>query len=208
VAGTPSDAVLLGVLEIMKDHKPDLILSGVNRGQNIAEDTSQSGTVAAAIEGMHLGIPSVALSQAFTPDQHVQVRWSAAEAFGPDVIRKLLAAGWPKEGLVNINFPDRTPDKVEGVRVTSQGKRDQATLAVDERIDARGNPYFWIGFKRILSNPPAGTDLRAIYDGYVSVTPLHLNLTEQATLAPFEAVLGTPPKKPRKGKPQPKAIIG
>jgi len=208
VDGTPTDCVMMGVLHIMKDARPELVISGVNRGSNIADDVTYSGTIAAAMEGTVLGIPSVALSQAFSFDQHVQVRWSAAEAFGPDVIRKLLAAGWPKEVLVNINFPDRTPDKVEGVRVTSQGKRDQATLAVDERIDARGNPYFWIGFKRILSNPPAGTDLRAIYDGYVSVTPLHLNLTEQATLAPFEAVLGTPPKKPRKGKPQPKAIIG
>ncbi len=209
VDGTPTDCVMMGVLHIMKDHRPDLVISGVNRGSNIADDVTYSGTIAAAMEGTVLGVPSIALSQAFSFDQHVQVRWSAAETFGPPVIRKLLAAGWPKEVLVNINFPDRSPDRVEGVQVTSQGKRDQAILHVDERVDARGNPYFWLGFKRILSNPPAGTDLRAIYDGFVSVTPLHLNLTEAATVKAFETVLGKPASKtPRKGKPQPKAIIG
>lgn len=207
VDGTPTDCVMMGVLHIMKDHKPDLVISGVNRGSNIADDVTYSGTIAAAMEGTTLGIPSIALSQAFSFDRNVQVRWRAAEQFGPPVIRKLLAAGWPKEVLVNINFPDRSPDRVEGVVVTSQGKRDQAILQVEERLDARHNPYFWIGFQRILSNPPAGTDLRAIYDGFVSVTPLHLNLTETATVKSFEAVLGTPAaKKPRMGKPQPKAI--
>lgn len=205
VDGTPTDCVMMGVLHIMKDFRPDLVISGVNRGSNIADDVTYSGTIAAAMEGTVLGIPSVALSQAYTFDKNVQVRWSCAEAYGPVVIRKLLAAGWPKEVLVNINFPDRAPDKVEGVRVTSQGKRDQATLAVDERIDARGNPYFWIGFKRILSNPPQGTDLRAIYDGFVSVTPLHLNLTETPTLKVFEGMLGEGPKKPAKPKSRTKA---
>ena len=181
VDGTPTDCVMMGVLHIMKDARPDLVISGVNRGSNIADDVTYSGTIAAAMEGTVLGIPSVALSQAFSYDEHVQVRWNAAEKFGPPVIRQLLATGWPKEVLVNINFPDRNADKVEGVQVTSQGKRDQAILHVDDRIDARGNPYFWLGFKRILSNPPAGTDLRAIYDGFVSVTPLHLNLTHETT---------------------------
>lgn len=204
VDGTPTDCVMMSVLHIMKDLRPDLVISGVNRGSNIADDVTYSGTIAAAMEGTVLGIPSIALSQAYGFDAHVQVRWSCAEAFGPVVIRKLLAAGWPKEVLVNINFPDRAPEKVQGVRVTAQGKRDQATLTVDERLDARGNPYFWIGFKRILSNPPQGTDLRAIYDGFVSVTPLHLNLTETPTIKVFESVLGSPEKTPTKRKPKAK----
>lgn len=207
VDGTPTDCVMMGVLHLMKETPPDLVISGVNRGSNIADDVTYSGTIAAAMEGTTLGIPSIALSQAFSFDEHVQVRWGCAEHFGPIVIRKLLAAGWPKEVLVNINFPDRNPDRVEGVQVTAQGKRDQAILHVDERVDVRGNPYFWFGFKRILSNPPDGTDLRAIYDGFVSVTPLHLNLTEEPTIKAFQTVLGKPPKKPRKGKPQPKAIM-
>jgi 5'-nucleotidase len=203
VDGTPTDCVMMGMLHVMKDAPPDLVLSGVNRGSNIADDVTYSGTIAAAMEGTVLGVPSIALSQAFSYDEHVQVKWHCAEHHGPIVIRKLLAAGWPRDVLININFPDRNADSVEGVRVTSQGKRDQATLKVDRRIDARGNPYFWFGFHRILSNPPTGTDLRAIYDGFVSVTPLHMNLTEVATIPALEKVLGKPPKKPRKGKPTP-----
>lgn len=204
VDGTPTDCVMMALLHIMDEHPPDLVLSGVNRGTNIADDVTYSGTIAAAMEGTVLGVPSIAMSQAFAYDEHIHVRWSCAEHYGPLVIRKLLAAGWPKEVLVNINFPDRSPDKVEGVQVTSQGKRDHSTLNVDSRIDARGNPYFWLGFRRILSNPPQGTDLRAIYDGYVSVTPLHLNLTETPTVKLFETVLGVPKPK-RKPKAEPKA---
>ena len=203
VDGTPTDCVMMGMLHVMKETPPDLVLSGVNRGSNIADDVTYSGTIAAAMEGTVLGVPSIALSQAFNFDEHIQVKWNCAEHHGPIVIRKLLAAGWPKDVLINVNFPDRNADRVQGVRVTSQGKRDQATLNVDRRIDARGNPYFWIGFKRILSNPPDGTDLRAIYDGYVSVTPLHMNLTEAASLPALEAILGKPAKAPRKPKPAP-----
>jgi len=200
VDGTPTDCVMMAMLHVMKETPPDLVLSGVNRGSNIADDVTYSGTIAAAMEGTVLGVPSIALSQAFVHDEHVQVKWNCAEHHGPIVIRKLLAAGWPKDVLINVNFPDRNADRVEGVRVTAQGKRDQATLNVDRRIDARGNPYFWIGFKRILSNPPDGTDLRAIYDGYVSVTPLHMNLTEAASLPALEAILGKPAKAARKPK--------
>ncbi|MFO1236482.1 MAG: 5'/3'-nucleotidase SurE [Alphaproteobacteria bacterium] len=200
VDGTPTDCVMMAMLHVMKEAPPDLVLSGVNRGSNIADDVTYSGTIAAAMEGTVLGVPSIALSQAFVHDEHVQVKWNCAEHHGPIVIRKLLAAGWPKDVLINVNFPDRNADRVEGVRVTAQGNRDQATLNVDHRIDARGNPYFWIGFKRILSNPPDGTDLRAIYDGYVSVTPLHMNLTEAASLPALEAILGKPAKAARKPK--------
>ena len=203
VDGTPTDCVMMGMLHIMKEAPPDLVLSGVNRGSNIADDVTYSGTIAAAMEGTTLGVPSIALSQAFTYDEHITVHWNCAEHHGPIVIRKLLAAGWPKDVLININFPDRNADKVEGVRVTAQGKRDQATLNVDRRIDARGNPYFWIGFRRVLSNPSAGTDLRSVYDGFVSVTPLQLNLTDEATIPALEKVIGKPPKKPRKAKPTP-----
>ena len=203
VEGTPTDCVMMAVLEIMKDAKPDLVISGVNRGSNIADDVTYSGTIAAAMEGTVLGIPSIALSQAYNFDEKIQVRWGCAEHHGPIVIRKLLQQGWPKDVLINLNFPDRNPSMVEGVRVTSQGKRDQATLHIDARVDARGNPYYWIGFRRVLSNPPAGTDLRSIYEGYVSVTPLHLNLTEEPTRKALEQAFGVPaPKKKPKQKPK------
>jgi 5'-nucleotidase len=179
VQGTPTDCVLMGVTHILKDQRPALVLSGVNRGSNIADDVTYSGTIAAAMEGTGLGIPSIALSQAYGFEEGKPVKWSCAEQHGPWLIRKLLEVGWPKDVLININFPDVVPHSVERVEVTAQGKRDQSLANIIERIDVRGNPYYWLGFTRMRSNPPEGTDLRAIYDGRISVTPLHLNLTEE-----------------------------
>lgn len=179
VQGTPTDCVLMGVTHVMKDHRPDLVLSGVNRGSNMADDVTYSGTIAAAMEGSALGIPSIALSQAYGFEEGKGVKWSCAEAHGPWLIRKLLEVGWPKDVLINVNFPDVAPQSVERVEVTMQGKRDQSLANIVERTDVRGNPYYWLGFTRLRSNPPEGTDMRAIYDGRISVTPLHLNLTEE-----------------------------
>lgn len=180
VMGTPADAVLLGVMDILKDHKPDLILSGVNRGQNIAEDTSQSGTVAAAIEGMHLGIPSIAFSQARNFRRGEEIPWETGREWGPRVLKALLEKGWPKNVVMNVNFPDRLPDDVAGVEVTRQGFRDETISYLEKRSDLRGADYYWIGYSGKLSQPPEGTDLRAIYDGKVSITPLHIDMTEHA----------------------------
>lgn len=177
VDGTPSDAVLLGVLDIMKDNPPDLVLSGVNRGQNLAEDTSQSGTVAAAIEGMHLGIPSVAFSQGRNFRRGQPIPWETARTWGPKVLKALLEAGWAKEVVINVNFPDRLPEDVAGVEVTRQGFRDQHLNHLDKRQDLRGTDYYWIGYSGALSQPPEGTDLWAIYEGRISVTPLHIDMT-------------------------------
>ncbi len=178
VSGTPSDAVLLGVLEILKDHRPDLILSGVNRGQNLAEDTSQSGTVAAAIEGMHLGVPSIALSQSRNFRRGETIPWETSRVWGPRVVRELLKTGWPRAVVMNVNFPDRPPEDVAGVEVTRQGFRDEAISHLDKRMDLRGGEYFWIGYVGKLSEPADGTDLRAIYDGRISVTPLNIDMTD------------------------------
>ena len=98
----------------------------------------------------------------------------------PAVVKKLLEAGWPAETLMNVNFPDCEPGKITGIEVTEQGKRDMQTAILDKRVDMRGNPYYWIGFQRVRSKPRRGTDLAAIYEGRISVTPLHLNLTEFA----------------------------
>ncbi len=180
VQGTPSDAVLLGVKDILKDHKPDLVLSGVNRGQNIAEDTSQSGTVAAAIEGMHLGIPSIAFSQARNFRRGEEIPWETGRVWGPRVLKALLKTGWPKECVINVNFPDRLPQDVAGIEVTRQGFRDEAISTLERRTDLRGFDYYWIGYSGKLSQPPEGTDLRAIYEGRISVTPLHIDMTHHA----------------------------
>jgi 5'-nucleotidase len=156
-----------------------LILSGVNRGSNLADDVTYSGTIAGAMEGCALGIPSIAMSQSYGFEPHSDIRWACGETHGPGLIRKLVEIGWPKDVLMNVNFPDRAPEDVTGTEITAQGKRDLQTAALERRVDARGFPYFWIGFKRVRSNPHEGTDLRAIYDGRISVTPLHLNLTER-----------------------------
>jgi len=195
VSGTPTDCVMMAAMHILRDGKPGLLLSGVNRGANIADDVTYSGTIAAAMEGTVFEIPSIALSQAYGFTGHAQVHWACAETHGPWIIRRLVETGWPEDVLINVNFPDCVPGAVKGVTVTAQGQRDEANLRLDERVDARGNPYYWIGFKRTLSNPPAGTDLRAIYDSHISVTPLHLNLTEAKTRDRLARVLdGAPPK--------------
>ena len=187
MTGTPTDCVMMGVAEIMKDNPPTLILSGVNRGSNIADDVTYSGTIAGAMEGTALGIPSIALSQAYGFEEGYQVRWNCAEVHGPDVIRRLLDAGWPEETLMNVNFPDCEPADVAGVAITEQGKRDMQTAVMDRRVDMRGNPYYWIGFKRVRSDPREGTDLAAIYGRKISVTPLHLNLTQFDVLKKLRA---------------------
>jgi 5'/3'-nucleotidase SurE len=178
VSGTPTDCVMMAVGEIMKDGRPDLILSGVNRGANIADDVTYSGTIAGAMEGCALEIPAIALSQAYGFDEKREVPWNCGEVHGPTVIAKLVDAKWPDDVLMNVNFPDCQPGDIKGVEVTVQGKRDMQASTFDRRMDMRGNPYYWIGFRRVRGNPKPGTDLAAIHANRISVTPLHLNLTE------------------------------
>ena len=196
ISGTPTDCVLLGVEHLMENGPPDLVLSGVNRGQNIAEDVTFSGTIAGAMQGMQLGIPAIALSQArgFRGEEAV-IPWETAEAYGPGIVGQLLKHGWPKDVLMNVNFPDVPPDQVTQVEVTTQGRRDQHIVYADKRTDPRGNTYFWFGFRGKLSNPPQGTDLRAIYDGRITVTPLHIDLTHMETVHALKSVLGGAPPK-------------
>jgi 5'-nucleotidase len=192
VTGTPTDCIMMAVANLMEKTPPTLVLSGVNRGSNIADDVTYSGTIAGAMEGTALGIRSLALSQAYGFGENHDVPWDCAETHGPSVIRKLVDAGWPSDVLMNINFPDRSADQVTGLEITEQGKRDLQTAALDKRIDARGNPYYWIGFKRVRSEPADGTDLSAIYRGRISVTPLHLNLTEYRVRETLKAQLDGP----------------
>src|SRR5215212_3391739 len=128
VRGTPTDCVIMGVPHILFENRPDLILSGVNRGQNVAEDVSYSGTIAGAIEGTILGIPSIALSQAYGPGGRDAVKWACAEHHGPKIVRRILDAGIDKGILVNVNFPNCEPDEVEGAAVVNQGQRTQELL--------------------------------------------------------------------------------
>ena len=189
VKGTPTDCIIMGVYKIMLDARPDLILSGVNVGHNLAEDVIYSGTVAGAMEGAVLGIPSIALSQGYAPGGRDAIDWSASEMHGAKVIRDVLAAGIPRDVLVNVNFPARPGKEIEGVSVTVQGRRDANLAGVEERFDGRGNPYYWIRYARTRTTPPHGTDLEAIARGRISVTPLRLDLTDEPTLTKFAQVL-------------------
>jgi 5'-nucleotidase len=188
VRGTPTDCVMLALKTIMTVGPPDLILSGVNRGGNLAEDVTYSGTIAAAMEGTLLGVPSIALSQVFTAGH--PVKWATAEQHGPKVIRRLLKAGWPEGVLLNVNFPDVLHDRVSGVEMAVQGHRNLAELHIDDRIDARGVPYYWIGFRRQQDEQPGmDTDLGVITAGGIAVTPLQLDLTHGRTLKQLRAAL-------------------
>ena len=182
VKGTPTDCVIMGVRQILKDNPPDLVLSGVNRGQNVAEDVTYSGTIAGAMEGTLLGIPSIALSQAYGPGAgRKALHWSCAETHAAPLIGKVLAEGIPAGVLVNINFPNCPPDGVAGVAITVQGKRDTGLMRVEEREDGRGNPYYWLGFARPTTTPGTDTDLAALLAHKISLTPLRLDLTDAST---------------------------
>lgn len=186
VRGTPTDCVLMGVRHLLKDKAPDLVLSGVNRGRNVAEDITYSGTVAGAIEGTLLGIPSLALSQAHGPDDPP---WACAEIHGPAVIRKLLAYGFSKGLLFNINFPPCRPEDIAGTSITVQGRRNQqALIDVVEREDFRRNSYYWLAFAREDPDPIDGSDLWAMAKNRISITPLKLDMTDVAAIERLSAL--------------------
>jgi 5'-nucleotidase len=182
--GTPSDCVIMAVRHLLPG-KPDLILSGVNSGSNVADDITYSGTIAAAIEGTILGIPSIALSQAYTYDDGDRVvPWQTAEAHGPDIIRKLIAFGFPPAILYNVNFPNRSPEASGPVTITAQGKLTHG-LHVDERRDGRNIPYFWVTYRREKAPFAENSDDGAVDQGLISVTPLRLDLTAHDLAAPL-----------------------
>ena len=186
VRGTPTDCVIMGVRHLLKDRAPNLILSGVNRGRNAGEDVIYSGTIAGAMEGTILGIPSLALSQAYKSRSGRPPHWETGLHFGPDIIRRALAEGMPGDVLLNINFPDCAPGEVKGIAVTAQGRRRQERLHIDERQDGRGNPYYWIAYVRQNAvKADDGSDLAALEERCIAVTPLKLDMTDEPTMRRF-----------------------
>lgn len=198
-AGTPTDCVIMGVRHVLMEQPPDLVLSGINHGSNLGEDITYSGTVAAAMEGTLLGIPSIALSlmMGFEEGERRAI-WDTPLAHAPALIKKLLEVKWQPGRLINVNFPGVKPEEVAGVAVTSQGVRDQALLHIDSRTDPWGTPYFWFGFGRRKSTLVEGTDLSAIANKKISVTPLSVDLTDTKALASLAQHLDPAPKKPKK----------
>ncbi len=187
VDGTPTDCVLLAVRSIVKDKPIDLVLSGVNWGGNLAEDVTYSGTVAAAMEATLFKIKAFALSQVFRGRQEIQ--WSTAERFAPDLIRKLYGQDWADDLLININFPDCAPGEVAGHEVTVQGRREGLGEPLEERFDPRGHPYIWIGLQSFGKAFAPGSDLQAIVDHKISITPIHMDLTHRESADRLKAAL-------------------
>lgn len=177
VDGTPTDCVILAVNELL-DGKPDLCVSGINHGPNMGEDVLYSGTVAAAMEATVIGIPSVAIS--YTGDQYEELEgWD-------DVVARILAnilqdRSFPDDTLFNVNLPGIPPDEVEGIRVTSLGRR-RYSESITRALDPQGKEYFWIGGGVAHWRGPKDSDFQAIEEGFVSVTPLHLDLTNYRLL--------------------------
>lgn len=192
--GTPTDCVMLAISELMAGVRPDLVLSGVNRGANVAEDVTMSGTVAGAIEAMAMGVPGIALSQTYgMPGEPLS--FAPAETFAPGIIKRLIEVGWPRDVVMNLNFPNMPVERIGAVEVTRQGFRDNSVRRAEKRTDLRGRHYYWFGFHQQRSNPAEGTDLKAIYEGRISVTPLHIDLTHIETVHALKGALGGVPPK-------------
>jgi 5'-nucleotidase len=185
IDGTPTDCVLIAVHRLMKASPPDLVVSGINEGGNLGEDTTYSGTIAAAREGALLGVRSVAFSQLYTDGRPVP--WETAAAWVGPTLERLAAFDWPPGVLVNVNFPDVEAGAVAGIEITRQGRHKIGGHMVDGR-DPKGRPYFWIGRGRDEDRSRRGTDLEAVMRGAVAVTPLAVDLTHEPSLAPLAAV--------------------
>lgn len=186
VSGTPTDAVMMAIGYLMRDQRPDLILSGVNRGANLGEDVTYSGTVSAAMEGAISGVRSIALSQVYAQEGLGDaIPFEAAEQWGARVVRALLDHPETARTLINVNFPALPASAVKGMKVARQGFHDVYRTSIVGGTDPRGYDYFWFGLNH-TDSVPADTDLAAVAEGYISITPLHFDLTHAASLAALE----------------------
>ena len=179
VTGTPTDAVNLALRKMFAERMPDLIISGINNGENLADDITYSGTISAAMEGALAGIPAVAMSQAMRDGGH---GFAAARTWAAKVLAPLLDLQMARRTVINVNFPALPADQVKGIRVVRQGFHDYARGSLVEGVDPRGRPYYWFGLEDVEHTLDHGTDLEAVGEGYVSVTPLQVDLTHHASI--------------------------
>jgi 5'/3'-nucleotidase len=181
VRGTPTDCVIMGCRKILPG-LPDVVLSGINSGSNTADDVTYSGTVAGAMEGAMLGLRSIALSQSYNVrDDERVVPWETAEALAPALLDRLLRTELPPGVFLNVNFPNCPPEEAGPAIVTAQGRLTHA-LWVEQRADGRGFPYYWLRFGREAPQKIEGTDMAALREHRISVTPLQLDLTAHAVM--------------------------
>lgn len=195
VEGSPADCVLAGLFEILKETPPDLVISGVNRGHNVAQDTLYSGTVGGAMEAALHGFRAVALSQYYGPDNYMLPEpFEAARHHGAAVIRQLLdRADWSIGAYApffNVNFPPVPAAVVRGVRPTVQGSRDTATFSVDPQQAPNGRNYLWLGHGKGNTSCAPGSDGRECMEGWITVTPLHSDLTNHAAFEGLRTAFG------------------
>lgn len=176
IDGTPTDCVNLAVNGLL-DVRPDLVVSGINKGANMGDDITYSGTVAAAMEGTLLGIPSIAVSLAAKKD----FMFDRAADFALRASREVIKRGLPKDTLLNINVPNINVSEIKGWKITKQGKRIYGD-AVVEKEDPRGRKYFWIGGDNLGFEHVEDSDFQALEDNYISITPLHLDLTNYSSM--------------------------
>ncbi len=185
-SGTPTDSVLLAALEIIPKDKPiSLVLSGINQGMNIAEDVTYSGTIAAAMEGTLLDIPSIAFSQSYKGDNAIQ--WDTAEHYAAEVIESMLGLSIPKQTLISVNFPNTLKENVAGISLATQGRR-KIIDNLSRREDPKGNPYVWVGGVGFHDEQGhEGSDLELLKANHVTVTPLQLDLTNYGFMSALAA---------------------
>ncbi len=179
VNGTPTDCVLIATRHLLKDRLPDFVLSGVNYGSNLGDHISHSGTISAAMEAALLGVPAIALSLML--HESGEPHWDTAEHYAKDVICALIEHTWPKNVVINVNFPALPPELVKGIRLAHQGWR-KVEETMTERLDPRGKPYYWLGGHATDETYEKGCDLRSVMDGYITITPLQLDLTHYDSL--------------------------
>ena len=181
VDGTPTSCVYIGVHAVMNGKRPDMIVGGINRGPNLGEDITYSGTVSIAMEGALLGIPSIAFSLAAFKD----FQWESAAKWAKKVVKTVMKEGLPEGCCLNVNIPNLPYERIKGIKVTRQGKKAYSEK-VEERKDPWGRSYFWIGGEEPNWKAEPGTDCWAIKNGFVSITPIQLDLTDYKALAVLE----------------------
>ena len=182
VNGTPSDCITLAVGQLLKDRNLDFVISGINKGLNLGDDVTNSGTVAAALEGAIRGIPSIAISM----DGQKRFRFLQGAKVAVEIIKMVLVKGLPPDTLLNVNIPDLPAHSLKGMRFTSLSRRQYKNPVV-EKIDPRGGKYYWIAGEQVTWNRKKHSDVDAIANGYVSLTPLHFDMTQYRALTQLQA---------------------
>ncbi|MDE0589285.1 5'/3'-nucleotidase SurE [Halocynthiibacter sp. C4] len=194
--GSPADCVLAALYDVMPENRPDLVLSGVNRGNNAAENTLYSGTIGGAMEAALQGVPSIALSQYYGPDNaQLDDPFEAAAEHGADTVRRILAAN-PEESedyrlFYNVNFPPVAAAAVKGLRTTTQGYRRGTNFSTEPHMSPSGRRFLWIRGGNQHVDTAEGTDAAANLAGYISVTPMRADLTAHDAFAAIKGQLDT-----------------